>query len=65
MVRAWLEAFLVTVAVEAPIVLALTRDAKVDMSKRLALIVAGLALVLRRQSQVTPTRTTAALAPLP
>lgn len=39
MVRAWLEAFLVTVAVEAPIVLALTRDAKVDMSKRLALIV--------------------------
>jgi hypothetical protein len=38
-VRAWLEAFIVTVAVEAPIVLALTREVKLGWSKRLALIV--------------------------
>jgi hypothetical protein len=38
-VSAWWQAFVVTVAVEALIVLALTRDAKVALPKRFALIV--------------------------
>src|SRR5271169_1087599 len=37
--HAWLVAFLITVAVEAPIVLALTRDVDARAAKRFALIV--------------------------
>jgi len=37
--RAWLVAFLITIAVEAPIVLALTRGSGVSTGRRLALVV--------------------------
>jgi hypothetical protein len=37
--RAWFLAFLITVAVEAPIVLALTRDSDVPLARRFALVV--------------------------
>jgi hypothetical protein len=37
--RAWLVAFLITVVIEAPIVLALTRDGETPATKRLVLIV--------------------------
>jgi hypothetical protein len=36
---AWLLAFLVTVAVEAPVVLALTRGSEIGVARRLALII--------------------------